>query len=120
MVFDILYQGFDVMRNSYYKDEYGEYWCLNGKFHREDGPAVIWSNGNQYWYLNGKCHRENGPAIIYPNGTQSWYLNGKDITDDVNKWFEDYNLIYDTLSPDEWEILKFNMLCWLKNKQNNG
>lgn len=30
-----------------------EKWLLpNGKFHREDGPAIIFS-GREYWYLNG-------------------------------------------------------------------
>lgn len=29
----------------YYKD---------GKLHREDGPAVIWTNGDKWYYLNGK------------------------------------------------------------------
>lgn len=52
-------------------------WLLNGKCHREDGPAVIRSNGTQSWWLNGKRHRENGPAIIYKYGTQSWWLNGQ-------------------------------------------
>ena len=27
---------------------------LNGKLHREDGPAVIRADGRQYWWLNGK------------------------------------------------------------------
>jgi len=25
--------------------------------------------------LNGKCHREDGPAIEYVDGTKYWYLN---------------------------------------------
>ena len=28
-------------------------WYKNGKFHRENGPAIEYSNGNKYWYLNG-------------------------------------------------------------------
>lgn len=35
------------------------------------------SDGSQYWYLNGKRHREGGPAVIYADGTQEWWLNGK-------------------------------------------
>jgi hypothetical protein len=45
--------------------------------HREDGPAVIFSDGKQFWYRDGMYHRDDGPAIIYPDGTQKWYLNGK-------------------------------------------
>ena len=29
-------------------------WCINGKLHREDGPAIEWANGNKSWYINGK------------------------------------------------------------------
>jgi hypothetical protein len=50
-------------------------WYLNGKCHREDGPAVEWSNGDKYWFLNGELHREDGPAVEYSDGTKSWYLN---------------------------------------------
>ena len=52
-------------------------WWINGKRHREDGPAREWSDGGTEWYLNGKRHREDGPAIEYANGYKSWYLNGK-------------------------------------------
>ena len=30
-----------------------KYWSLNDKFHREDGPAVEWPNGEKDWYLKG-------------------------------------------------------------------
>jgi hypothetical protein len=26
---------------------------LNGQLHREDGPAIEWTNGEMYWYING-------------------------------------------------------------------
>jgi hypothetical protein len=51
-------------------------WYLNGKYHREDGPAVEHSSGSKSWYLNGVRHREDGPACEYADGTKSWYLNG--------------------------------------------
>ena len=31
-----------------------KFWCLKGKFHREDGPAIEYANGDKFWYLNGK------------------------------------------------------------------
>ena len=59
-------------------DDYGtKHWYLNGKLHREDGPAIEGINGYNVWYLNGKCHRENGPAIENSNGDNVWLLNGK-------------------------------------------
>ena len=51
-------------------------WRLNGKLHREDGPAVEWAGGTKSWYLNGELHREDGPAIEWADGTKFWYLNG--------------------------------------------
>jgi hypothetical protein len=59
-----------------------KYWFLNGKCHRENGPAVELSNGSKFWYINGKRHRENGPAVEYSNGNKSWYLNGENLTED--------------------------------------
>jgi hypothetical protein len=58
-----------------------KHWRLNGKLHREDGPAIEHSNGDKYWYLNGKRHREDGPAIEYADGTKYWYLNGEQLTE---------------------------------------
>ena len=52
-------------------------WYLNGKRHREDGPAVERSNGSKAWYLNDKLHREDGPAVEHPDGSKVWILNGK-------------------------------------------
>ena len=54
-------------------------WFLNGKHHREDGPAIECADGEKQWYLNGKCHREDGPAIEWANGSKFWYRNGKEI-----------------------------------------
>jgi hypothetical protein len=56
-------------------------WFLNGKLHREDGPAVEWANGDKFWCLDGKRHREDGPAAEYANGNKFWYLNGKEVTE---------------------------------------
>ena len=54
----------------------GKEWYLNGKLHREDGPAVEYANGNKYWWLNDELHREDGPACERANGDKEWYLNG--------------------------------------------
>ena len=55
---------------------------LNGKLHREDGPAIEWADGDKFWYLNNKLHREDGPAIVYNNGVKLWYLNGERHTEE--------------------------------------
>jgi hypothetical protein len=66
-------------------DNGDKYWHLNGKLHREDGPAVEWSNGEKAWYLNGKLHREDGPAIERSNGYKAWYLNNEHLTEEEHK-----------------------------------
>ena len=53
-----------------------KYWYLDGKLHREDGPAIEYANGDKYWYLDGKPHREDGPAIEYATGEKYWFLDG--------------------------------------------
>lgn len=52
------------------------YKTYDGKFHRDDGPAIEYADGSKFWYKNGKLHRTDGPAIEYPNGTVVWYNNG--------------------------------------------
>jgi antitoxin component YwqK of YwqJK toxin-antitoxin module len=61
-------------------------WYLNGKLHREDGPAREYVDGTKEWYLNGELHREDGPAIDGRfdaiGGREFWYLNGKKLTEE--------------------------------------
>ena len=57
-------------------------WYLNNQLHREDGPAVEWSDGDKYWYLNGKRHREDGPAYIGSNGHKEWWINGVEVSEE--------------------------------------
>jgi hypothetical protein len=59
-----------------------KYWSLNGKLHREDGPAIEWANGYKSWYLNDELHREDGPAIECSDGYKCWFLNGKRLTEE--------------------------------------
>jgi len=54
-----------------------EYWYFNGKFHREDGPAIEYADGSKEWWLNDLRHREDGPAVEWVHGEKQWWLNGK-------------------------------------------
>ena len=58
-----------------------KFWYLNGKRHREDGPAVEQADGTKSWYLNSEYHREDGPAIEYANGDKFWYLDDIPMTE---------------------------------------
>jgi hypothetical protein len=69
-------------------DENGnKFWKLNGKYHREDGPAIEGGNGTILWYLNGFLHRVDGPAIEWSNGSKAWFIKGCSyLTKD--EWFQ--------------------------------
>jgi len=41
----------------------------------------VYANGGKAWYLEGKLHREDGPAVEYASGTKSWFLEGKEYTE---------------------------------------
>jgi hypothetical protein len=60
-------------------DSAGQYWCKEGKRHRDDDlPARISNNGDQYWYKEGKLHRNGDlPAVTSVHGDQYWYKEGK-------------------------------------------
>jgi antitoxin component YwqK of YwqJK toxin-antitoxin module len=92
---------------------------LNGKYHREDGPANIhyYDNGNLYYkfyYINGTYHRRYGPACVYYNHDGSveaeyYYLDGKRHREDGPAIIEHYNahneyywLNGEGLTKEEW------------------
>ena len=63
-------------------------WWLNDHRHREDGPAIEKTNGYKAWYHHDQFHRENGPAVKYPNGHKEWWLNDKLINCSSQEEFE--------------------------------
>jgi hypothetical protein len=36
----------------------------------------IYPNGTCKWFVDGKLHREDGPAVEYVDGRSYWYKNG--------------------------------------------
>ena len=69
---------FDALRYRVEVDSYGNRFYYNsaGKWHRENGPAIVWSNGTKIWYQNGLRHRTDGAAIERFDGSKEWYQNG--------------------------------------------
>jgi len=75
---------------------------LDGKRHREDGPAFVsydYKTGSivevEAYYINGKHHREDGPAIIYydEDGNieyKEYWLNHKHLTE--QEWFNQLSI----------------------------
>ncbi len=71
----------DVEKKYVFKKAFGcgscQYFNEKEQLHREDGPAVEWSDGIKLWFKEGKYHREDGPAIEYSNGEKIWCREGK-------------------------------------------
>ena len=42
----------------------------------------VHSDGTKYWCIDGKLHREDGPAVEFVDGTKEWWLNGKQLTEE--------------------------------------
>lgn len=41
-----------------------------------DEYKIDYYDGTEHWYKNGKYHREDGPAVLYASGAKSWYIDG--------------------------------------------
>lgn len=78
-------------------------WMVNGKLHREDGPAVIFRTGQAYYYLNGSRHRSDGPALVHTNGTKEWWLFGKKVSAQE---------VFDQLTPEQVEKVVWEINEW--------
>lgn len=56
------------------------YW----QFHREDGPALIYTSGRRSWFIEGKRHRLGGPAIE-DGKKKTYFILGKEYSE-MNYW----------------------------------
>jgi len=53
-----------------------------GLLHCDDGPAVIFHNGQRRYYHRGKLDRIDGPAVLYPDSTPGlYYINDRHYTE---------------------------------------
>lgn len=73
-------------------------WWVNGERHREDGPALVISNGVKVWYFHDKKHRTDGPAVIREDGSREWWINDQrhrsdgpaiENSDGTQEWYVD-------------------------------
>jgi hypothetical protein len=89
-------------------------WYLHGELHREDGPAFEYANGTKAWYLHGKLHREDGPAVEYANGTKAWWLNDRQY-EDVFAWAKALLKLKGNNNPSEDAVNDVaQQVCWIK------
>jgi hypothetical protein len=47
--------------------------------------SEIDEDGNKWWSKDRKLHREDGPAIEYSNGDNEWYINDKKVSETGHK-----------------------------------
>lgn len=55
-------------------------WLLDGRLHRDDGPALEWFNGTCEWWWHGNRHRVGGPVVMWPTGTMQWWISGVQVS----------------------------------------
>ena len=55
-------------------------WYQNGQLHRTDGPAIDRASGHKEWWQNDLCHRTDGPAVVFEDGDKRWCINGEELT----------------------------------------
>jgi hypothetical protein len=59
-------------------------WAIDGEWHREDGPARVYSDGTQVWCRHGFTHRDGSlPAIIRPDGRVEYWRDGSRIYEEA-------------------------------------
>jgi len=87
------------------------YWFMGDDYHREDGPAIIWNNGDTEWFSHGKHHRLDGPAFEFINEpfNNEWWISGKCITQQIVPWAEENNIDLNNLSSSDKLLIK---LVW--------
>ena len=56
-------------------------WYINGQLHRTDGPTIEHADGSKWWYIHDQLHRTDGPAIEWANGDKYWWYKGKQISE---------------------------------------
>jgi hypothetical protein len=71
------------------------YFNENNLYHREDGPAIEYPNGDKIWWNNGNLHRFDGPAVEFADDDNEWYINGKRLSLEkeaiLNQWWNNKN-----------------------------
>jgi hypothetical protein len=81
------------MKTGRFVDNYGTImYFLNGKYHREDGPAIEFDNGDKQYLINDEFHRLDGPAVEFSSPSLShlnkWYYKGQFIKCENQQEFE--------------------------------
>ncbi len=72
---DFRFRGAGIYGDNFYNQFYLDDQC---RYHKDEGPAVIDSDGNKFWYRHGERHRDGDlPAVEMKNGDKAWCKDGK-------------------------------------------
>lgn len=75
-----------------YSDGHEEWLDSAGHYHREGGPAIKYSIGDESWYFHGERHRLDGPAQDWQASSLllAWWYHGEIIDVKSQEEFECY------------------------------
>ena len=95
-------RNFDTETPDCHGEYEGDFWYLDGEYHREDGGPATFCGGVRSWYKHGKYHRDSGPAYIENMGkgvvSLSWYLEGISFREERVK----KSYLIEQYGPDPW------------------
>lgn len=87
-----------------YKGEYGIIrWYKNNLLHKEGEPATIDILNNKHWFIDGKLHREDGPAIERGNissRSNRWFIQGIEYTEEEFEIYLENKKLNETLNKE--------------------
>ena len=67
--------------------------------------STITIYGNKSWYNeNGELHREDGPALEYSNGTKEWWIKGVRLTEEEFQKYQKEQQLKKSLSTKNIKI----------------
>lgn len=67
------------MKNGWIISNNTRWHYVNDVLHNDNGPAVIYSNGDESWFRNDKLHRLDGPAVNWAS-RYTWYYHGLELS----------------------------------------
>jgi len=60
-------------------------WALYICDHPYFTGCLVDQYGDVAWYKNGRWHREDGPSIEYTDGSKWWHWNGEGLTEQEHR-----------------------------------
>jgi hypothetical protein len=57
------------------------YFDQRGRFHCEEGPAIVYADGSASYYKHGLRHRLDGPACLWLKD-KKWFIDGVELTEE--------------------------------------